>query len=198
MRERSKVKSFFLGEIDDYGIVLLGLFILTLYSPALVRSHIDYSIAPVTLTAYFVCYLLRYRRKLTKNWWDQFKLALTLLVLFTHIEKHFVGQFGDEPIFIINVAWLFTYYIDRSVFRTYGKFTRLVTGVLMLTCTFFVVFAHLQSNEHVKQRSLSEAIKTDADKHRKIAELESAKALETEAHVRQLETDLKNCQQTQP
>ncbi len=195
MKERSKLKSFFLGDIDDYGIALIGLFILTMASPALARS-IAINIAPVSITAYFVCYTLRFKQKQEVGTWDKFKLAFTFLVFLTTLEFYLLRQLGALPIVVGNAVWLLLYFFDRMLLRAAGKLMYLGTIIIVLISLFFTVFAQLKTEEHYRQKSLSDALNVDADKLQKIAELEAANTLEAEARVRQLEAELKNCQQT--
>jgi len=195
MKDRSKLKSFFLGDLDDYGIILLVLFFLTMYSPALNRN-IGINLAPISITAYLVCYLLRFRAKDTRNWWEISKLGITLIVFLFTIEKFLVAQFGDLPHFISITTWWFLYYIDRAALRTFGKLNNLITAAVMLITIFFVTFANLHAKEAVKQKEISEKLAKETKFLKLEAEKITANALEAEAKLAELEAQLKKCIET--
>jgi len=196
MKERTKLRQFFFGDTDEFGIVLIGLYLLTYASPLLIRAGNNFELAPLTISAYFICYVFRFKRKIEIDKWDSFKLIFTTILFVVSLEYHLLGQLSDFPFILANISWVFLYYIDRAVLRFHGILTALLTAALILMTVFFVVYAQLQTNEAMKQISKTSTLFKEVEKLKAIAVEYGAKAREAEDKAATLEKELKDCQKS--
>jgi hypothetical protein len=192
MQERSKIKQFFFGEIDDYGLWLIGLFLLTFFSPLLSRYLIDIDLLAISFGIYSIVYFQRFGSK-TYNLWNLFKMIYTIGLLLIIIDYSYFYLLNDTMLFVGYLSLFTLYFIDRILLKTMKKFTLVLNVILVLVSVFFIVYARIQVNLAKEQTELAEQNAVKAELNMRFAMEEAAKAKEAELNAIESLKELEEC-----
>ena len=193
MQKRSKIRQFFFGEIDDYGLWLIGLFLLTFFSPLLSRYLIDIDLLAISFGIYTIVYFQRFRSK-TYNLWNLFKMIYSIVLLLIIIDYTYFYLLNETMLFVGYLSFFTLYYIDRLILNAMKKFSIALNVILVLISVFFIVYARIQVNLAQEQTELAFRNAAESQKNGELAEQLAANAREAEAKALELSVQLEICQ----